>query len=1151
MISVPGRAFRSLAAAILSAALLTCGGTLAFAQNSSEHALRVKSPFAGDVWRADVSADESYVSVSSAYASISTWALDVPGVPNIARLPVRNEEHKRAHAVALHPSGELVAYSAPPVIAERDNYRPGSGVIYLVSRTTGDLIRVLGRPSDDIATRPQALRFSPDGRHLASVLSSGCGLRVWSTESWELEAKDDVGYGGVTGEDLCCRSGNMEACDRLPDSNALAFLADDNVARWQLVTSGDTGLRVYRLTNNRLDPDVLFVSPREIDLERPAGLAVSPDGASIVVGDRRAANAIVPLRFRIAVLNRQTLQPSRAVLELRESALSSGAFLQAGPQVRDLLQFNLDRVAWLSRGGSEYIFAGSMPCMIAARIPPGSTPSDICLLRWTAAAGDGDPEFVPVGIDRVRDLIALNRRQGLLVASPKLIALLDQNGAPLQSSINREFVQRNAAADFRNPELAFKISTDAQVVRFETFEGGIGPPPSTTFNLGKVPQPLSSDDDALATEDPNQDPNIVEDWRNSRAPRIVGQPLPGGETRKDEFFRAAAVQINRKIVLLGSSELLRIVAYGDVSPVVACRLPITEEAFRVNITPDGTVAVSAHSDGTIRWHRIVWADQSCSFQLLLSARFAQTVSGKLAWIAWRPDGRHAQDAAMREGLEWQALDASGRVILTPFERLQGWYNPDAIKGALVAPVQIRTDVLDRDRVVAQAVLRPVIEVLGNPRSDRAETPAVTLGLRFTGITDQPRQLTVRVNNTPVTVEWLNERYGPGQNIPIAAQRLIQGRLEFTILLPENARTIPGDFQLCFYLEGRRDRCHVMAWAGDLVKPAKRRLWGVFVGVSRYDDSNLNLMFADNDVLDVVRLFVSDFEKRMRSPRGTSAGADYQEIHINLALSGTQQGEKDVAALATKYPYVKRFGATRNDILAAIKDAIAQRQANSDGVDLGDDLFVFYFSGHGIISPTEKDQGRTLFATSQSRRESVLAEKDPTTLDSLELLDLFEAMPGDKLIIFDACRSLSDAPEASAFDPNLLLNDLKTRALSADVFFSSDARQPSREVAGLAYDKTRPKDRQGNSLFTYALLKALTTDESILSGDRSPLVSVRVLGLANYFDSVFFNASIKDGEAARLMKRYSWPNIQTPKLYLARTGRFSSVVRTFVRVSTSR
>ena len=300
---------------------------------------------------------------------------------------------------------------------------------------------------------------------------------------------------------------------------------------------------------------------------------------------------------------------------------------------------------------------------------------------------------------------------------------------------------------------------------------------------------------------------------------------------------------------------------------------------------------------------------------------------------------------------------------------------------------------------------------------------MTLGLRFTGITDQPRQLTVRVNDTPVAVEWLNERYGPGQNIPITAQRLIQGRLELTILLPVNARTIPGDFQLCFYLEGRRDRCHVMASGpGDLVKPAKRRLWGVFVGVSRYVDSNLNLMFADNDVLDVVRLFVSDFEKRMHSP-AAERGADYQEIHINLALSGTQQGERsrcacDQVSLCQpiwRYPQRHSLRPSRTPSL--------QRQANSDGVDLGDDLFVFYFSGHGIISPTEKDQGRTLFATSQSRRESVLAEKDPTTLDSLELLDLFEAMPGDKLIIFDACRSLSDAPEASAFDPNLLLNDL--------------------------------------------------------------------------------------------------------------------------------
>ncbi|WP_316228497.1 MULTISPECIES: caspase family protein [unclassified Bradyrhizobium] len=1131
--------------AAVSAALLLCNME-AFAQAPSDPVLRVKSPFAGDIWRADVSADENYISVSSAYASVSTWALDVPDVPVIGRVPVRDEERKRAHAIALHPSGDLIAYSVPPLTAERDTYRPGSGVIYLLSRTTGEIVRRLGGPSDDIATRPQALRFSPDGQYLAAVLSSGCGLRVWSTSTWELLAKDDIGYGGVPGQDLCCRSGSVEDCDRLPDGNALSFYPDDQASGQQLVTSGDTGVRAYRLAGDRLDPRVLFASPGEIDLERPAGLAISPDGGSMVVGDRRAPSAILPLRFRIAILDRQTLQPRRAPLEVKESALASGAFLQGGPQVLDLLQFTLDRVAWLSSRGTEHIFAGSLPCKIAARIPPGSAARDICLLRWTLGAGDENPEFIPVGIDRVRDLIALNKRQGILVASPKLIALLDESGAPLQSNINRTFVQRNLAADLREPQLAFNISPDAQVVRFETYEAAPRSHPPTTFDLRKVPQPLLADD-TLATGAPNQDPNIVDGWRNSRALRIVGQPLPSDEIRKDEMFRAAAVLYDPKIVLLGSSELLRIVAYGDGKPVVACREPVTEEAFRVNITPDGTLVVSAHSDGTIRWHRIIWADRGCSFQLLLSVRFAQTVSGKLAWIAWRPDGRHAQDAAMREGLQWQTLDASGRVTLTPLERLQSWYDPEAIKAALAAPVGKRTDVLDRDRVVRQAAHQPVIEVLGNPRSDRAETPAVRLGLRFNGITDQQRRLSVRVNNTPVAVEWLNERYEPGQDIPIIVQRLIQGRLELTVSLPLNARTLPGDFQLCFYLNGERDRCHVMAWAGDLVKPTRRRLWAVFVGVSRYADPSLNLMFADNDVLDLARLFVSDFEQRLRSPRRTSASADYQEVHINLAVSGSPQGEQDAGALAAKYPYVKRFGATRNEIFAAIKDIIAQRQANSDGLDLGDDLFVFYFSGHGIISPTEKDQGRTLFATSQSRRDAALADNDPSTLDSLELLDLFEAMPGDKLIIFDACRSLSAAPETAAFDPNYLLNDLKTRALSADIFFSSDARQPSREVPGLAYDRSRPKNRQGNSLFTYGLLKALTTDETILSGEHSRLVSVRVLGLANYFDTVFFNASIKDGEAARLMKQYGWTDIQTPRYYLARTGKFSSVVRTFVGV----
>ena len=163
------------------------------------------------------------------------------------------------------------------------------------------------------------------------------------------------------------------------------------------------------------------------------------------------------------------------------------------------------------------------------------------------------------------------------------------------------------------------------------------------------------------------------------------------------------------------------------------------------------------------------------------------------------------------------------------------------------------------------------------------------------------------------------------------------------------------------------------------------------------------------------------------------------------------------------------------------------------------------------------------------------------------------MPGEKLVVFDACRTLSQAPESAIFDPNDLISDLKTHALSADVFFSSDARQPSREVPGLAFDAS-PARRSGWAMAfsTYALLRGLTTDGTQLPGERGALVSVRVRGLAHYFDTGFFNPALHDGEASRLMKQYGWNTIQTPRFYPMRESRpGTSIVRTFVQAANSR
>ena len=84
----------------------------------------------------------------------------------------------------------------------------------------------------------------------------------------------------------------------------------------------------------------------------------------------------------------------------------------------------------------------------------------------------------------------------------------------------------------------------------------------------------------------------------------------------------------------------------------------------------------------------------------------------------------------------------------------------------------------------------------------------------------------------------------------------------------------------------------MAWAGELVKPAKRRLWAVFVAVARHTDQSLDLKFADNDVLDLARVFTADHEQRTRVPPAAVIPADFQEININLAIAGSPEAEKE-------------------------------------------------------------------------------------------------------------------------------------------------------------------------------------------------------------------------------------------------------------------
>ena len=124
---------------------------------------------------------------------------------------------------------------------------------------------------------------------------------------------------------------------------------------------------------------------------------------------------------------------------------------------------------------------------------------------------------------------------------------------------------------------------------------------------------------------------------------------------------------------------------------------------------------------------------------------------------------------------------------------------------------------------------------------------------------------------------------------MAQADLQNGRLELEVTLPVSSRTVRADMQICFYLQSARDACHIMAWTGELAKPVQRRLWGVFVGLSRYADPRINLRFAENDILDLARLFVTDF-----TSKSIVASDRYRELHLNLAVATSPAAEAELA-----------------------------------------------------------------------------------------------------------------------------------------------------------------------------------------------------------------------------------------------------------------
>ena len=245
--------------------LLLCraASTPAFAEPIGP-VIRVNDPFVAPIWRMDVDRAQSTIVTGSMAKAVTIWPVDDLKAFEIDRVPLRDEEMQRAHAVAISPDGRLIAYSVPPLRKTDGRPEIGTARIYVLDRSSGQIRTTI---REDLETRAQALRFSPDGTHLAATLSDGCGLRVWRTTDWTLVGHDDSGFAANDGGN-CCREPDAVTCEFAQTTPGLAF--SPIPGRTVIATSGDAGVRLFELFDNGLS-QIAHAEPETIGTRAAGG----------------------------------------------------------------------------------------------------------------------------------------------------------------------------------------------------------------------------------------------------------------------------------------------------------------------------------------------------------------------------------------------------------------------------------------------------------------------------------------------------------------------------------------------------------------------------------------------------------------------------------------------------------------------------------------------------------------------------------------------------------------------------------------------------------------------------------------------------------------------------------------------------------------
>ena len=360
-------------------------------------------------------------------------------------------------------------------------------------------------------------------------------------------------------------------------------LAFDHAGRFA-TSSYDGFIRLY-------DYDFRLLAKSRLSMgKRPYGLAFSPDGIQLAVGFEDS--------------------PQVAILSGKDLSL-----LHSQPATGKSLSGTFTSVAWSQDG--QWLYAGGTARENGKHI----------LRKWALPNVDHFTDS-PITQNTILDIAPLQTGGVGFSAASGTFGLLDADANVL-------FSPETAIADFRDNHQGLLLSEDGSTVQFAYSQFGKQP---AQFSIEtRVLFFPPNDTNPLYPPIQSSQEITVGDWLNTVNLTINGKPLSWDSY---EVARSMAIAPNHQSVLLGTSWNLRLY---DRKGRQVWQTAISDNAWGVNISKDGQVAVAALGDGTIRWYRLKDGEELLAF-------FPHRDHER--WVIWTPSGFYDAAPGSEQLIGW-------------------------------------------------------------------------------------------------------------------------------------------------------------------------------------------------------------------------------------------------------------------------------------------------------------------------------------------------------------------------------------------------------------------------------------------------------------------------------------------------------------------